>query len=105
MAVCDVLRCQNQPTERFITNEDVFMEAAVCGEHMAKLSAGEGWEYNGMDRELVMGSDLAPALVNFEITECVGNGATLTIERAGDEKPYTVWLSEKDQREIAAMFY
>lgn len=101
--ICNVLRCQNPTSGRFTTNDVIFMETAVCAEHLQKLQAGEPWQYNGTGRELLMGADVPRALVTAHLDENIGTGATLTLEREGDDRPYSVWLTSEMQAQLREM--
>lgn len=95
MAECKVLRCQNASAGRFVTNDAPRMEAAVCSVHLEQLESGAPWDYNGDGHELVMGTDIPRVLKTFEVSGSIGPGLTLTLEREGDPKPFTVWVSQE----------
>lgn len=81
----------------------MFIETAVCAENLQKLQAGKPWQYSGSDQKLQMGADVPRALVNFELEENIGSGATLTLVREGDDRPYSRWLTPMMQVQLRKM--
>ncbi|MEQ4564383.1 hypothetical protein ABHM97_00225 [Paenarthrobacter sp. CAP02] len=102
MAVCSVLRCEQETAGRFTTNEKVFMETAVCGDHLQKLKSGEPWKYQSTSHELLMDSDMPPVIVNFSLDEGVGPGVTLSLATDGNEKPHTFWISREHAKQLGS---
>jgi hypothetical protein len=39
-------------------------------------------------------------LVNFQISQGVGNGVEVTMEREGDERPFSMWVTPKQQGQL-----
>jgi len=101
MAVCAVLRCQETSKGRFRTNEFPLMESAVCAQHLDQLQSGEPWDYNGTGHEIVMGADLPRRLLDFEVNSGSGPGFELTLEREGDDKPFSLWLTHEIAAQLA----
>jgi hypothetical protein len=102
LAVCSVLRCEQETAGRFTTNENVFMETAVCGDHLQRLEAGEPWAYQGMSNELLMDSDLPPVVVHFKLSEGIGPGVTLALSTDGDENPHYFWISREHAAQLGS---
>jgi hypothetical protein len=101
MAGCQVLRCPNPSADRFVS-ADSKVTALVCGEHKLALDAGERWDCTGHDGSILMGPDLAPALADY-LVGGRGNGVTLTIERMGDDHPFSVWLSHAEAARLGEL--
>jgi hypothetical protein len=100
LAVCSVLRCEQETAGRFTTNEKIFMETAVCGDHLQRLEAGEPWDYQGSSNELLMGTELPPVVQNFSLEEGVGPGVTLVLLAEGTEHKF--WLSRQHTDELGS---
>jgi hypothetical protein len=100
LAVCSVLRCEQETAGRFTTHEKVFTETAVCGDHLQRLEAGEPWGYQGTSKDLLMGSDLPPVVSNFRLKESAGPGVTLILEAEGSE--HNFWLSRQHAEQLGS---
>jgi hypothetical protein len=66
MATCDVLRCQNEAEAAVrLTPEDANpMHARVCGDHKARMDAGQPWRWDPdetatIEGSILMGEDLS----------------------------------------------
>lgn len=101
MTGCQVLRCPNPSADRFVS-ADSRVTALVCGEHKRALDAGERWDCTGREGSILMGPDLAPALADY-LVGGRGNGVTLTIERMGDDHPFSVWLSHAEAARLGEL--
>ncbi|MGX5718359.1 hypothetical protein [Arthrobacter sp. MAHUQ-56] len=103
MTVCSVQRCNQETAGRFTTNEKVFMETAVCGDHLQRLEAGEPWSYQGAENGLLMaGNGLPPVVVKYEVQETIAPGVTLALHTDGDETPSSFWLSKESAQQLGS---
>lgn len=77
-----------------------YHEAFVCAEHRALIEAGSPWDMEG--RNVLMGQDLAPLLENWSARPSVGSeGFTLTLEIAGQIKPFEVFVMPTEARTMS----
>ncbi len=77
-----------------------YHEAFVCAEHRALIEAGSPWDMEG--RNVLMGRDLAPLLEHWSARPSVGSeGFTLTLDIAGQIKPFEVFLMPTEVRTLS----
>lgn len=79
-----------------------YHEAYICAEHKALIEAGSPWDMEG--RIVLMGRDLAPVLENWSARPSVGSeGFTLTLEVAGQIKPFEVFVLPTEARTLSSI--
>jgi hypothetical protein len=105
MTTCNVLRCQN-PGSTVITGgqhlNDIH-EAYICAEHNDAIEAGAHWDIP--DGAVLMGQDVAPVLISWSVRDSVGTpGFTLTLEPAGQAKPFEVFLTPAAAKMLSPIF-
>jgi hypothetical protein len=84
--------CQNPPAG--------YHEAYICADHKALIEAGSPWDMEG--RNVLMGQDLAPILENWSARPSMGSqGFTLTLEIAGQIKPFEVFLMPTEAKTLS----
>lgn len=72
MSECQVLRCAKTSSAILQISEAPLLQALVCDEHRAMISAGASWEQSiESDGKMViyMGTDASPRLSNFQISD------------------------------------
>jgi hypothetical protein len=76
-------------------------EAYICAAHKALIEGGAPWDMQG--RNVLMGQDLAPILENWSARPSVGSeGFTLTLEIAGQMKPFEVFLLPTEAKTLSS---
>jgi hypothetical protein len=104
MLPCPVLRCTN-PGAAFVVGRQGhrggYREAYVCDDHKALIDAGSPWCMEG--HSVLLGQDITPVLESWSARPSVGaEGFTLTLQVAGQIKPFDVFLTASEAKTLAA---
>jgi hypothetical protein len=104
MTTCAVLRCQT-PGSIVITGgqylNDVH-EAYICAVHNEKIGAGALWDIQ--DGAVLLDQDMPARAETWSIRDGVGTeGFTLTLQIAGQLKPFEVFLTPADVTTLSTL--
>ncbi len=103
MVTCSVLRCTN-PGSAFTAGSHpaaTHHRAHICGEHQALIESGSPWDMEGCS--ILIGQDMPQILENWFARPSVGSeGFRLTLEVAGQIKPFELFLTPTEAKVLAS---
>ncbi len=109
---CNVLKCQDPPSEQFIYSEEPQKEAVLCERHHRLIQDGAEWRFDLDSGRIIMGDDLLgthmyvvsprPMSVEWSVADPPGTRRlNLEVRRLGSDTSERLTLALSDEAAAA----